>query len=52
MKATPKKSAFRRAFLAAKKIPNKPPAQRKQRVHAWAEFVRAALRDEDEDGVK
>lgn len=50
MKETPKKSAFRKAFLAAKKIPNKPAALRKQRVHAWAEFVRAVLRDEE--GVK
>ena len=42
-------SPFRRAFAAAKRIPNAPD---KARVHAWAEFVKVAIRDEDESGQK
>ena len=40
-------SPFRRAFAAAKRIPNAPDKDRAKRVHAWAEFVKAAIRDED-----
>ena len=38
---------FRRAMLAAKRIPNAPAKDRAKRVHAWAEFVKQAIRDED-----
>ena len=43
-------SLFRRAFAAAKRIPNAPDKDRAARVHAWAEFVKAAIRDEDVAG--
>lgn len=43
----PKKTAaHRRAFAAAKRIPNAPSAVRQQRIHAWAEFVKAAIRED------
>lgn len=45
---TPAQIAMRRAFAASKRIPNAPAPQRKQRIHAWAEFVKAAMRDEGE----
>lgn len=41
---------FRRAMAAAKRIPNPPAKDRAKRVHAWAEFVKAAIRDEDAAG--
>lgn len=41
----------RRAMLAAKRIPNAPAKDRAKRVHAWAEFVKAAIRDEDVEKV-
>ena len=48
----PKKTAAqRRAFAAAKRIPNAPSPLRAKRVHAWAEFVKAAIRDEDVEKV-
>ena len=40
--------ALRRAFAAAKRIPNAPDPKRAQRI-AWAEFVKAAMKDEDKD---
>lgn len=40
-------SPFRRAMAAARKIPNAPNKDRAKRIHAWAEFVKAAIRDED-----
>lgn len=43
-------SPFRRAMAAARKIPNAPDKDRAKRVHAWAEFVKAAIRDEDAAG--
>lgn len=43
----PATATFRRAFAAARKIPNAPDKARAARVHAWAEFVKAAIRDED-----
>ena len=47
----PKKTAAqRRAFAAAKRIPNAPSPLREKRVHAWAEFVKVAIRDEDAAG--
>ena len=45
-------SPFRRDFAAAKRIPNAPDKARAARVHAWAEFVKVAIRDEDESGQK
>ena len=45
-------SPFRRAFAAAKRIPNAPDKDRAARVHAWAEFVKVAIRDEDAAGRK
>lgn len=45
-------SPFRRAFAAAKRIPNAPNKDRAKRVHIWAEFMKAAIRDEDESGQK
>jgi len=47
---TPHRPAVRRAFAAARKIPNAPSKDRAKRVHAWAEFVKAAIRDEDAAG--
>ena len=47
---TPAQIALRRAFAAAKRIPNAPDPKRAQRIHAWAEFVKAAIRDEDAAG--
>ena len=44
-------SPFRRAMLAAKRIPNAPDKDRAKRVHAWAEFVKQAIRDEDVEKV-
>lgn len=38
---------LRRAFAASKRIPNAPGPVRKAKIHAWAEFVKQALRDED-----
>lgn len=49
---TPAQIALRRAFAAAKRIPNAPDPKRAKRVHAWAEFVKAAIRDDDESGQK
>jgi len=49
---TPPRPAVRRAFAAARKIPNAPNKDRAKRVHAWAEFVKVAIRDEDESGQK
>jgi len=49
---TPHRPAVRRAFAAAKRIPNAPDKDRAARVHAWAEFVKAAIRDDDESGQK
>jgi len=43
-------SPFRRAFAAAKRIPNAPDKDRAARVHALAEFVKAEIRDEDAAG--
>jgi len=43
---------FRRAMAAARKIPNAPDKNRAARVHAWAEFVKAAIRDEDAAGKR
>lgn len=40
-------SPRRRAMIAAHKIPNAPAKDRAKRVHAWAEFVKQAIRDED-----
>lgn len=40
---TPQQQAMRRAFAASKRIPNAPSPVRKARVHAWAEFVKAAM---------
>lgn len=48
----PASSPFRRAMIAARKIPNAPSKDRAARVHAWAEFVKVAIRDEDESGQK
>ena len=42
---------FRRAMAAARKIPNAPDKDRAKRVHIWAEFVKAAIRDEDVEKV-
>ncbi|MCC8997948.1 MAG: hypothetical protein LM522_00380 [Candidatus Contendobacter sp.] len=42
---------FRRAMIAAHKIPNAPAKDRANRVHAWAEFVKQAIRDEDAEKV-
>ena len=42
----------RRAMIAAHKIPNAPAKDRAKRVHAWAEFVKQAIRDEDKAGRK
>jgi hypothetical protein len=36
---------------SARKIPNAPSKDRAARVHAWAEFVKAAIRDEDVEKV-
>ena len=44
---TPQQQAMRRAFAASKRIPNAPAKDRAKRVHAWAEFVKQAIRDED-----
>lgn len=41
------KKPWRRACAAAKRIPARPDPQHAQRIHAWAEFVKSALRDED-----
>jgi len=41
----------RRAMIAAHKIPNAPAKDRAKRVHIWAEFVKAAIRDEDVEKV-
>ena len=46
---TPAQIALRRAFAAAKRIPNAPDPKRAQRIHAWAEFVKGAMKDEDKD---
>lgn len=46
----PASSPFRRAMAAARRIPNAPDKARAKRVHAWAEFVKAAIRDEDAAG--
>lgn len=43
---THQQQAMRRAF-AARKIPNPPAKNRAARVHAWAEFVKQAIHDED-----
>ena len=48
---TPPRPAVRRAFAAARKIPNAPAKDRAKRVHIWAEFVKAAIRDEDVEKV-
>ncbi len=45
-------SLFRRAFAAAKRIPNAPDKDRAKRISIWADFVKAAIRDEDESGQK
>ena len=38
-------------MLAGRKIPNAPAKDRAKRVHIWAEFVKAAIRDEDVEKV-
>jgi len=48
---TPQQAAMRRAFAAAKRIPNAPDPKRAQRISIWAAEVKAALgKDNDSQG--
>ena len=48
---TPQQSAMRRAFAAAKRIPNAPDPKRAERIRIWAAEVKAAMgKDEGKQG--